>query len=260
MPTYEELKQKVKENGYMSLKGEERKAYSAFKKEDEAVESVTKASVKAPAPPTKVETATEKKVKPKGKTITITEEELEERMQKAIENSKRQQPRIPTKQNKWEEVEPGKEKHRTARLKLYQKDGESPYGVVTRVDTFKQNAWNEETHKHDKLIYKIDVLYDDGKTETIEIDAESYTQLSQTEEVELIAVDRKKMRKVSGKTGIPIRDKEGYPIMKVDGRGYGIAQGIVGEVELEDIMYDETFTVQRQNGQTFKIHANYLNN
>lgn len=232
----EEIVKKVKDKGYVNLSGEERKRYQSIKNESSA-------------PPKKDKD-----------TITIKKIELQDMINQGIENYRKSTPQKSEKYGEWKEIEPGQEKNKTAKLKMYQENAKSPIGVVVRVDYFK-TTWNEETHRYDKVLYEMEVLYDDGKTKTYEIDAVDFAKLNQTEEIELIDVERKKLRQRSGKIGIPMKDKDGYPLIRADhGNKYGSMQGVVGEVDLEVIRYDEKFKVKRPNGQTFEIHSKYLNN
>ena len=163
---------------------------------------------------------------PKEKTITMTPSELQKMMDEAIQRDKeRNKPDLAKPNyNEWSEVGEDERPNRTATLRLWQKDAKSPWGVIIRADYLKM-VFDEETRKHDKMIYEVEVLYDDKTTETFEMSADEYVKLNQVEKVELIDVDRKKMRKITGKVGVPIKDKDGWPVIRIDGGGYGSAPG-----------------------------------
>jgi len=190
--------------------------------------------------------------------IVVKKSELQVMINEGIENYRQQQPQPKIVEDGWAEVEPGKERHKTATLRLYQKDTKSPYAAIIRADFLKM-VWDEETHKHNKMLYELELMYEDGKKEVIEMDGDSFVKLGQREVVELIDVDRKKMRQVTGKASIPLKDSEGYPILKMNAGGFGSAKSVIGEVELEVIRFEEIFTVKRPSGQKFKIHSKYLN-
>lgn len=257
---YAELKKKVADKGYMGVEEKERKEYSELKKEIEADGNKVDFGV------TKVEEKKEEPVKEekkdvevkKGGNIEVTPAALQQMINDGIENYRKNQKSMPEDKGEWKEVDKTKGANQTATLRLYQKDSKSPYGAVIRADYLK-TVWDEETHKHDKMLYEVEVLYEDGESEVFEMVAEDYCRLNQTENVELIKNDRKELRQVSGKIGIPMRDADGYPVYKMNSGGYGSMKGVVGETELEVIRFDETFTVKRPNGQTFEIHSRYLN-
>lgn len=244
---FEKLKKKVAKSGYVSLDGEERKEYSKLKQE---------LSESSPTP------QDESQPKPAEQTITMTPAELEALMQRTINNHEKSKggdkPMPEANYNEWAEVGEEKKPNRTATLRLYQKDTRSPWGVIIRSDYLK-TVFNEETRKMDKALYEVEVLYDDNKTDVFEIDDNEFIKLNQREVVELIETDRKRLRKVSGTVGVPAKDKDGYPVASANSGGYGSAQGYVGEVPLEDIKYNEFFTIKRPNGQTVKIHSKHLN-
>lgn len=190
--------------------------------------------------------------------LSDDERELYSKLKKEHEEGSKPTPQTFKKKEGWEEAPKEVSGNKKAKLRLYQEDAKSPKGLIIRAD-FLKNVWDEETHKHDKLIYEIEVLYDDDQTKVYEIPAEDFVKINQTEEVELIDVDRKRLRKVIGKVGIPMRDKDGYPIIRVDAGGYGSAQGTVGEVEQDVIRYEEIFTIKRPNGQIYVVHSDHLN-
>lgn len=253
---YEDLKKECSDKGYMGMSKENRTKYSELKKRygekakdgNKVIPSRGLAQVKSTASPADVKSTEE----------MVPMSKVQDMINASIENYRKIQPSMPEKAGEWKEVERGKGANKTAKLRLYQEDSESPFGVIVRAD-YHKTVWDEETHKHDKMLYKVEVLYEDGSKKSLEMDAIEYSKINVTEDVELIKNDRKEMRMSSGKIGRPMRDKDGYPIYKMNAGGYGAARDVIGEVDLEVIRYDETFTVRRPNGQEFEIHSKYLN-
>ena len=131
--TFEYLKKKVAEGGYMSLSGGERKQYSEFKKEAEKGRGEEHVETKGLAK--KLEERQEEPTPDeKEDTVTIMKSDLQDMVNEGIENYKKHQPKIETKQGEWKEVVPGQKQFQTATLKLYQKDTKSPHGAIIRVD------------------------------------------------------------------------------------------------------------------------------
>ena len=238
--------QELKEKGYAKLNGEERKEYKALKEQANAGGNGGSGG-------------------PKG--VFMTQEQLDkianDAASAAIKHMKTENRDLrhqvqEEKFGEWKEFKDPKKGYKTARLRLYREDAKSPAGVIVRADYLK-TVLNPETNTRDKLIYEIEVLYENDKKEVIEVDALDFSKINEIETIELIECERTKMRKVDGKIGVPLKDEDGYPIYKMNSGGYGSSRGVVGEVDLEVVRYDEMFTAKRANGQTFKIHADYLN-
>lgn len=162
-------------------------------------------------------------------------------------------------QEGWAEyVEPAK-RNKTATLKIYRKDSESPAGVVIAISTFKNNAFDEETRKNDKLILNMKIKYEDGKEVDEKIDAKDFTKIREIEKVEIIKEDSRVLRKVEDYVRIPEKDKDGYPRRVLSGgSGYGQNVG-TSSVPLEVFMVKSTVTVKRKNGQTIQMSSDFLN-
>ena len=241
--------------GYKNLDMDRRKEYSELK-----VKLGTEPVAPAPTPtPAKTkEPVSPAQTQDGDDNISIKRSELQDMINTGIENYRKAQPRQPEMQGDWKEVDASKGTNQTAKLRLYQVDTQSPYGAVIRCDYLKM-GFDEESRNWDNVIYEIEVMYEDKEVKKYEIDHKAYAKLNLTEDVELIENDRKMLRQVSGKIGMPMKDNDGYPIIKMNGGGYGSAKGVMGEVDLEVIRFDETFTVRRPNGQEFKIHGKYLN-
>jgi len=226
MSRIEELKEKMKNSGgFFGLSKEEKEEYRGLTGADS------------------------------GDKITISRAELEGLIAEATK--KAMTPHINSSgelYNKWSEFKEVKDSNQTATLKVWDFDGKR--GLIVKQDYLK-TVWNEETHKHDKVLYAIDVLYDDKDVETKEVDALDLVKTGAVETVEILKVDRKKMIMKSGKVIVTPKDKQGYTVRRAD-NSFGRAEGGY-ETDLIVEKYDEVFTVKRENGQMFDIKGIYLN-
>jgi hypothetical protein len=189
--------------------------------------------------------------------IMIPKSELQEMIDEATRKALSSQPETPDFTD-WREWTPPKDKNKTATLKLYQEAGDKPVGVVTRVEYLK-TVWNEEEHKFNKVLYAMEVTYDDKSVKNYEIDVREYAKLNRIEKVELIDVDRKILKKSTGKTMLNLPNNKGIMMRNANSGSYGVSLGGEYEVDLNVFRVDETFTVLRPNGQKLKIHSKYLN-
>ena len=162
-------------------------------------------------------------------------------------------------QEGWAEYKPPKDANQTATLKVYREDADSEAGVITKLETFKQNAFNEETRKNDLLIYKIEVTYDDASTKEFKINAMDFAEMKEVEKVEIVKEDRRTLKKVEDYAVVPNTDKDGFPKRVLDG-GTGYGQNVGSQkVPLEVYMVKSTVVVKRPNGQEITMEADYLN-
>lgn len=162
-------------------------------------------------------------------------------------------------QEGWSEYTSPVSANKTATLKVYRENATAAPGLIVKLITFKNNAFNEETRKNDKLIYLATMRYDDGKTKDVQIDALTLSEINEVEQVELIKEDRRTLRKIDGYVPRPSTDKEGFPKrMLGGGSGYGSSIGS-GEVPLEVFAVKSEVTVKRKNGQEFTMSSDYLN-
>lgn len=162
-------------------------------------------------------------------------------------------------QEGWAEYKPPTEQNKTATLKVYRKDSDSPAGVVINCTTFKNNAFNEETRKNDKVIFNITLKYDDNTTEDLKIDAMDFVKIREIEKVEIIKEDRRTLRKVEDYIIVPDKDREGYPKRVLDGgTGYGQNVGTM-KTPLEVFMVKSEVVVRRKNGQEITMSSDFLN-
>lgn len=242
---YEELKAKSKSGGgFFSLTPEEQAEYKTLKPGVKGKDNLEEAT--EPAVP---------KLVPEEDRISRLEKMVEKL---SAENSNLRQESA-AQQEGFVEYKPVAERNKTATIKIYRKDAESPEGVIIKAVVFKDNEFNEETHKYDKLVYNITVKYGDGKDEILKIDAMEFAKLREIEKVEIIKEDRKVLRKVEDYVPRPDRDKDGYP-KRILGGGPGFGQSIgSGQVPLEVFIIKSTVTIKRRDGQEIEMSNDYLN-
>jgi hypothetical protein len=233
MERFKELQAKAKElGGYLALSKEEKAEYQSLKPKE--------APVAAPKEDDRIARLEAMVEKLSGENTNLREETAKQ-------------------QEGWGEYTPPSDENKTATVKIYRKDADSPAGVVIKAVTLKNNAFDEETRKYDKLIFKATVRYDDGETEDMEIDGMEFAKMQEIEQVEIIKEDTRKLRKVAGYVPSPDTDKQGFPKrMLSGGSGYGSSIGS-GKVPLEVFRVESTVTVKRSNGQEFEIESDYLN-
>jgi len=232
MTRFEELKQKAKDKGgYLALTKEEQAEYSELKG--------------------KVEVKTEP-------TITMTKSELEKMMSDAIKNNETNKNVINGKLfGKWAEFKEVDTQNQTATLKLWQPTMDKEAKLIIAQD-YLRNDLDEATRTNTKLIYRIRTLDSKGNEESVEADSVTLSAINQTERVEIIKNDRKKMLKTDGTVIVTPKDKKGYTVRRVDSNRYGNADSGF-EVPLEVVKYREIFTCRRKSGQEFIINGIYLN-
>jgi len=162
-------------------------------------------------------------------------------------------------QEGWKDYESPVDKNKTATVKIYKEDEEQAPGVIIEAKVFKNNAFNEETRKNDKLLYTITVLDEKGDTKDYKIDAEDLSKIKEIEKVEIIKEKSRTLRKVQDYVVSASRDKDGFPKrMLGGGTGYGTSIG-EGKVPLEVFMVKSTVTIRRISGQEFEMDSDNLN-
>jgi hypothetical protein len=162
-------------------------------------------------------------------------------------------------QEGWQDYVPPQARNKTATLKIYRENSDTDPAVIVKVVTFKDNEFNEETRKYDKLVYTVTLMDDKGKTKEIKMDATIFFKIREVERVEIIREDRRMLRKVDGFVYAPDRDKDGFPKRILDGgSGYGRNIGSTS-VPLEIFAVKSTVVVKRPGGQEITMDSNYLN-
>lgn len=184
---------------------------------------------------------------------------LEEALAKKDQENQSLRSETAKQQEGWKEYEGVADENKTATVKIYKEDEDQEPGIIIKAKVFKDNEFNEETRKYDKLVYVITVRTDDGETKEYKIDAQRLSKITEVERVEIIKEDSRKLRKVQEYVVAPARDKDGYPKrMLGGGTGYGTSIGD-GKVPLEVFRVESTVTVKRMNGQEFEMDSKYLN-
>ena len=241
-----ELTDKFKsKGGFFALSKEEKEEYKAIKDKIDGNEQSEPEPIKQEKP------ASEKK-------IEVTESELEAIVSRAVAKAKAEEHVKDGKLfGKWEEFREADNNNQTATLKVWQPTKNDPRGIIVGQRELKMEL-NPRTGRNDILIYEIDVLYDDGKSEKLEADVETLIRINEIETVKLIENERKKLVKRTGVVNVTPKDKGGYIVRRADQIDGASHRGY--EVEQEVHKYSEVFTVKRENGQTFKIDSIHLNN
>jgi len=263
----------LKEKGYKNLDMDTRKEYSElkdklepskgvlsmFKKskvgEDNAPEKKTEAQKLEV--PKELEIKATELIKQSGDEDRITRLE---RMVSSLTNENSSLRKETAKMEKgWAEYESPKDRNSTATLKIYREDADAPACAITKITTFKNNAFNEETRKRDKLIYTVSTMDKDGNVKDLKMDAVDFAAMKEIEEVEIISEDSRVLKKVDGHVSSPELDRDKFPKRMLDGgSGYGTNVG-GGKVPLEVFKVESTVTVKRENGQEIQMEAKYLN-
>uniref|UniRef100_A0A6M3LQB7 Uncharacterized protein n=1 Tax=viral metagenome TaxID=1070528 RepID=A0A6M3LQB7_9ZZZZ len=251
---YKELKQKP----YNKLTHEERREYSEGLKEygKDIVQAHMK-EAKGELPSQQVKPMTEEtgivddQGAPDDK-IVLKRSELQDMLKQMIEEREANQPKadeVPL--NTWVSEGKKKDMQRTARLRLYQKDSDSPIGIVTG---FKHHKWgqNPRTLEMNVDIYKVSLVYDDGTQEEIEMPYEEFSKMELKEEVKILKIDVAEKVMTQGYVNKP-QQKNGYIV-------YGDRYPRTGErIPLEVKSADYTAHIERPNGQKLTLDIKYLN-
>ncbi len=235
----EELKTKISE---LKPKTEKSTPPPAFEK---PAEEKTETSPAVPATSPAEGEATEDDGK--NKTYKLTEEQLAkimsgERPQNIFEKD-------------LEPVEEEAEKPRTytCMIALYQKDADSPVGVVTDLKTVRYDQ-DPITKLHNVDIIRATITYEDDKTEQFEYPIGDHIKIfTKREEVEIVKEERKKMKMDKGMVYKAKSIKEG-----------GIKTRMAGELTNVLVPMRERFlvpiiTIKRRNGQELVLPPRVVN-
>lgn len=88
----------------------------------------------------------------------------------------------------------------TAKMRTFQKDIDSPVGVIINQEWDKKPRWNEETHRYDKMVYRITLRYDGGETEIVEMPLEDLAKISDFIIVKILKQKETPMEQIQGYT------------------------------------------------------------
>jgi len=247
---YKELKQK----GYGNLSEVERKDYREALKAygKDIVQAHVNEATTVKAPTLAEETGA---VDPKGKhddTLVIKRSELEAMFNQMMEDRKAQEQVTGSSDelNTWRKKKDEGPMIRTAKMRRYQKDSDSPIGLVVG---FKHHKWDrdERTLEMNKDIYKLTVMYEDSQ-EDIELPYGELAKMENFETVKIMKLDKEEKEMIQGYVNRP-QTKNGY-VMR--GERYP-ANGEM--VPLKVMSADYTAHIVRENGQKLTIDARFLN-
>lgn len=191
------------------------------------------------------------------KTITLTEDELKQMINEGISSFVSSQPKIDLRaETGWQEVKEEKAK-KTARMKLYQEDTNSPFGLV--VDwKFLKFEYDEETRKRDKPMYEVTVKFDD-KEKKIVMALGDFIDINTYETVEILETDSKKVAKSFGKVRQTLQDG-GYYRSPFPGANGSVNRPLQGEFVDQNVEKIVAFhKIKRENGEILTINNDRLN-
>lgn len=189
-------------------------------------------------------------------TLSISRIELSRMIQDAVEKE-RDRNKTETRAleavvgiNSWREKGPQKDIIRTATLRKYQKDSESPEALI--IDwKFHKMEWDEDTRRHNKAIYKVKLKYPDGNEETIELPLTRFAELKDYATVKILKQTKKEFEQISGFVRRRPK-KDGYAM---HGEKYPGGEKIPLSVIREEYICE----VQLPDGKTLEVSADRLN-
>jgi len=202
---------------------------------------------------------TVKEDKPAEKTFTLTESELKRMLKENAKESGRGLERQ-VKLGDWIEKDDIKKQNKTARMKLYQEDGTSEFGIVVDWKFFK-NEYDENTRQYDNAIYSVTVLYPEKGTVIHNMPLLKFAHINNFETVEIIKTDEKKLVKVHGKVTRTPKSREGYSMSSHVSGGTDMRPEFLGSemVDLEEVRVETMVTVKRPSGEELRLNSDRLN-
>jgi len=247
----EELQKKIKEGGYASLNGEERKVWKAHKESLEASEVKGKEAggeeiitLKKSDLDTIINSIVDKKI------AHLSEQN------EALGNqlSGVEQGLGLTDWQVWKDPKTG---NKTATFRVYREDGSAEAGII--IDRkFHKNEYDENTREHDKMMYKITVLYDDESTKDYIIPLIDLTQMPEMETIEILEQKVDKVFKSSGTVTKTAADGSGYKLYK---GGKGEIMAVQADDQVDALVFRDVGTAicKRPSGQVFEVSIDRLN-
>ena len=158
----------------------------------------------------------------------------------------------------FQEVAEKEERTHTAVLRLYRTNTNDPHDLIVAFNHLRFD-YDEETRKHDKDIYELILLSDDGTTSTTEMPLIMFPSLNDFETVEIVESTTKELAKNMGKQPRP-KTRGGYTMNYLGDSSDGRWEDFYsGTFDLLETTTQTTCLVQRPSGQTFLIDAKYLN-
>jgi len=253
MITLEKYKE-LKERGWKKLSATEREEYSEGLKHygQNIVQAHINQTLQIPTATLAEETGV---VDPKGKhddTLVIKRSELDAMFKQMTEerDAARQITGGEDELNTWKKKKDEGPIIRTARMRRYQKDSDSPVGLIVG---FKHHKWDrdERTLEMNKDIYKLTVMYED-RQEEVELPYGELAKMENFETVKIMKLDKEDKEMIQGYVNRP-QTRNGYTMR---GERYP-ANGEL--VPLTVTSADYTAHIVRENGQKLTIDAKYLN-
>jgi hypothetical protein len=152
----------------------------------------------------------------------------------------------------WHDYAEPKRRNSTAFIRVYQKDGDSPKGLMTDYRRIRTTE-DPDTGKRDYDIYEFTIRYDGGKEEKVEMPLVDLVNINELEKVEIVQLMEKSQAMKQGETNVSqvIVDDLGNEITmdkKTATKVPLLVKRLVGMA-----------TVKRQNGEQFDIKIDRLN-
>ncbi len=236
METLEEL-QKI---GWAKLNGDQRKLWQELKGNQTA--------------PTTSDTITLKKED----LFKMVEEIAEEKVQKF---KLAQQTGMAQAHGKWQDVDTNQKRKHTARMKLWRKTTDDDWGMIIDWKHLRFD-YDENTRTHDKDIYRITLLYEDGAKKEEEIMLKEFAEINDIEQVDIVEMDKKTQERIDPNNPKIRRSPQvgGYTFSPGYDM-YGLKMPDAGGIYVDNIVTQDkiTCTIRRQNGQTLTLDSSRLN-
>lgn len=186
----------------------------------------------------------------KEKTYTLTESQLKEIING---NQKQERRNIFERDNEPVPEAPVQRRIYTCRIAVWQKDSDSPLGVVTDLKTIRRDM-DPETKKHNVDILRATITYDDGKTEQFEYAiGKHYEIFTMSEIVEIVEEKRDKMKQDKGAIYKTKSKMEGGILTRFEGERTN------EQVPLRERFLVPTYVVRRRDGHEYTLPAKVIN-
>ena len=193
--------------------------------------------------------------------IELSKEELKNIILEAKEEAQKEATRgfeVDKKIGDWEEESEERKQNKTARMRLFQEDGNSEFGLIIDWKFLKNERREDIDGVKVVQMYEITVAYEGDKVEKHTIPLIDFVRINDLETVEIIATEEKVLTKKHGKVRRVAKNREGYAMSPhVEG---GTDFVMLGDwVDLKETKVLTIHTIKRPNGQTLKINNSRLN-
>ncbi len=158
----------------------------------------------------------------------------------------------------WKAVEDTRKRKHTATFRMWRPDTDQPFALIVDWKHLRYD-YDENSRKHDKDIYKLTLLHEDGTKTHTEMSLSEFATIGDVETVEISEKEDTELVKVHGKIRKAAKGRDGATMSRnVAYPGIDVPDG--GEwVDLEERKIESSFLVTRKDGQTFRINGNRLN-